>query len=97
MNWPALALAAVVGLLLMPGSKKLEKGKVYAATFRPPEGLLFSADTLSEVKTIMPANSLVAVGDNGTLIVTFTAVSSQEMTDFQTPLGTFKLLSVHAV
>ena len=97
MNWPALALLGVVGLLMMPGSRKLQKGKVYAATFQPPAGLLFSQDTLDHVKSLMPPNALVAIGDGGTLIVTFTAVNDQELTDFQTPLGTFKLLSVHAV
>lgn len=97
MNWPALGLLGVVALLMMPGSKKLEAGKVYAATFQPPQGLLVSEDTLGKIRSIMPPNSLVAVGDGGTIIVTFTSVSNKEMSDFDTPFGTFKLLSVKPV
>lgn len=96
-NWPALILGSVVVALLLPGSKKLQKGKVYAATFQPPEGSLLSEDTLAKLKSILPPGSLIAVGDGGTLIVTFTAVNDQEIGDFPTPLGIFKLLSLHPV
>lgn len=97
MNWPALGLAGVVVVLLMPSSKRLKKGRIYAATFRPPEGALLSPEMVANVQGILPPGSLVAVSDNGNLVVTFTVVNDREMTDFDTPIGKFRLLSVREV
>lgn len=96
MNWPALVLGGTVLLLLLPGSSRLEKGKVFVATFKPPPGVLLAAQTLAQVQSIMPPGALVATSD-GMLIVTFTAVNSDELKGFDTPLGRFELLSVKKV
>ena len=96
MNWPAAVLGGVVFLLLMPGSKRLEKGKVFTATFKPPPGVLLATETLSKVQKILPPGALVASSD-GLLIVTFTAVNNEELSGFDTPLGRFELVSVKRV
>lgn len=96
MNWPALVLGGTVLLLLLPGSRRLEKGKVFVATFRPPSGVLLAAQTLSQVQSILPPGALVATSD-GMLVVTFTAVNDQELTSFDTPLGRFELVGVKKV
>lgn len=96
MNWPALVLGGTVLLLLMPGSKRLERGKVFVATFKPPPGVLLAAETLSKVQSILPPGAIVATSD-GLLVVTFTAVNDQELTGFDTPLGRFELVSVKKV
>ncbi len=97
MNWPALVLGGVITLLLLPGSRKLVKGKVYAATYRPPQGSLLGTQALSQLSGIMPAGSLLAANSEGLLVVTFTSVSDREIGDFDTPLGKFELVSVKPV
>ncbi len=96
MNWPAVGLLGVVALLMLPGSKKLEKGKVYVATFQAPEGLRVDQSVLDHLTSILPPDTVGRLKD-GLMVFTFTAVNDQEMTDLPTPLGTFKLISVKPV
>lgn len=80
---------------MLPPSRQLQRGKVYTATFRPPQGAVLSEAMISSIRSnIMPPSSIVVVLSNGDVAVTFTSVSSKELTDFDTPIGTFKLLSV---
>jgi hypothetical protein len=97
MNWAAIGLGAVVVLLMLPPSKKIQKGKVYTATFRPPPSAIMSAATIAAFQGIMPAGSNVVVLSNGDLSVTFTSVTDAELTDVNTPLGVFKVLGVREV
>lgn len=97
MNWPALILGGITVALLLPGSKKLIKGQVYVATFRPPESVKPTVALLEQIKGIMPPGSMLTTTSDGLLVVTFTSVSDKEMTDFQTPVGTFELVSVRPV
>lgn len=82
-------------------SRRLVKGRTYEATFKVPEGSNFTSDVLGHIADLVPPDSAITLAPTGgpiqTVTITFAAQRDSDIGDLQTPVGTFKLVSVRAV
>lgn len=97
MNLLPLGLVGLAALLAMRGARAerpaVVRGGRYVAIYALPPGFPTNEDTLLKVQGILQEGSSVEL-DGDKLVVTMTAVSSEQIGDIPTPLGTLKLVSL---
>ncbi len=95
MNLLPIALLGSVALLFVGqgrGTRQLVKGQSYVAVLELPN----TGITVDQLALVLPDGAGIQL-DGRRAVVTFTAVTTAEMTDIPTPLGEVKVVSVRRV